>query len=119
MNSLKNLNTFITANSSKNIFSALKKIHGLNLYSIKKIKTLNGWFFFDKVKNLNLNNFFVLKEQSGFFYNLEQNKIFNNVNKKKKIKNYSGMRHLLKLPVRGQRTHTNSKTPRKNIKTEI
>jgi len=29
------------------------------------------------------------------------------------------MRHILHLPVRGQRTHTNAKTPRKNIKKEI
>jgi len=29
------------------------------------------------------------------------------------------MRHILKLPVRGQRTHTNAKTPKKNIKREI
>jgi ribosomal protein S13 len=29
------------------------------------------------------------------------------------------MRHILKLPVRGQRTHTNAKTPKKNIKWEI
>lgn len=119
MNSLKNLNSFVTTNSNKNIFTSLKKIHGLNLYSINKIKALNGWSSFGRTKDITLNNFFTLKEQVSFFYNLEHNKIFNNVNKKKKIKNYSGMRHLLKLPVRGQRTHTNSKTPRKSIKTEI
>jgi small subunit ribosomal protein S13 len=119
MNSLKNLNTFTTINSNKNIFTSLKKIHGLNFYSIKNLKALNGWFLFGKSKNLSVNNFFILKDQVEFFYNLENNKIFNNINKKKKIKNYSGMRHILKLPARGQRTHTNSKTPRKNIKTEI
>ncbi|WP_084756421.1 30S ribosomal protein S13 [Candidatus Paracaedibacter symbiosus] len=45
--------------------------------------------------------------------------MFNNVERKKKVKSYSGMRHILKLPVRGQRTHTNSKTSRNNIKKEL
>ena len=34
----------------------------------------------------------------------------------KRLKNYKGVRHLLRYPVRGQRTHTNAKT-RKRLKT--
>jgi len=37
----------------------------------------------------------------------------NNIARKISIKSYAGIRHMRKLPVRGQRTHTNSKTARK------
>jgi len=119
MKSLQNFNTFLSNNKNKNIFSALKKIHGLNLKKINKISLIMGLDTFEKVSNLSFESFSLVKKQTLFFYNLEENKIFNNVNKKKKLKNYAGMRHILKLPVRGQRTHTNAKTPAKNIKREL
>jgi len=119
MKKLQNFNTFISGNRNKNIFSALKDIHGINLRKINKIKLISGADSFEKVDNINFDLFSLIKKQVTFFYNLEENKIFNNVNRKKKIKSYSGMRHILKLPVRGQRTHTNAKSPKKNIKKEI
>ncbi len=39
-----------------------------------------------------------------------------NINRLKDIKAYRGLRHLRKLPVRGQRTKTNSRTVRGNIR---
>jgi small subunit ribosomal protein S13 len=119
MKNLKNFELFKNLNKKKNTLSSLKTTHGLNVKSIKKILMLNGMCKFEHTSSLTLDNFETLKKQAEFFYNLEENKVFNNINKKKKIKNYAGMRHLLKLPVRGQRTHTNSKTPRKYIKKEI
>jgi small subunit ribosomal protein S13 len=119
MKNLKNFEFFKTINKKKNILSSLKTNHGLNIKSIKKILLLNGMCKFERISSLTLDNFENLKKQAAFFYNLEENKIFNNINRKKKIKNYMGMRHILKLPVRGQRTHTNSKTPRKYIKKEL
>lgn len=119
MKKLQNFNTFISSNKNKNIFSALKSIHGINFKKINKINLMAGTDSFEKVDNINFELFLLIKKQAIFFYNLEENKIFNNVNRKKKIKNYSGMRHILKLPVRGQRTHTNAKTQRKSIKKEI
>jgi small subunit ribosomal protein S13 len=119
MKNLQNFNTFIAENKNKNVFSALKDIHGLNLKKINKIALIMGVDVFERVNSVNFELFSLIKKQAIFFYNLEENKIFNNVNKKKKIKNYVGMRHILKLPVRGQRTHTNAKTPSKNIKREL
>jgi small subunit ribosomal protein S13 len=119
MKNLKNFELFKNINKKKNIFSSLKTIHGLNNKSINKILLLNGMGKFESTITLNPGNFDELKKQAEFFYNLEENKIFNSIAKKKKIKNYSGMRHLLRLPVRGQRTHTNGKTPKKYIKKEI
>ncbi len=39
-----------------------------------------------------------------------------NISRLKDIKCYRGMRHLRKLPVRGQRTKTNSRTVRGNVR---
>ncbi len=39
-----------------------------------------------------------------------------NVNRLKDIKAYRGLRHMRKLPVRGQRTKTNSRTVRGNVR---
>jgi small subunit ribosomal protein S13 len=119
MKNLKNFEFFKNINKKKNIFSSLKTTHGLNVRSIQKILLLNGIGKFETTSSLNSENFESLKKQVEFFYNLEENKIFNNINRKKKIKNYSGMRHILRLPVKGQRTHTNGKTPRKYLKKEI
>lgn len=39
-----------------------------------------------------------------------------NIKRKKEINSYSGMRHARNLPVRGQRTKTNSRTVRGNVR---
>ncbi len=39
-----------------------------------------------------------------------------NINRLKDVKAYRGVRHLRKLPVRGQRTKTNSRTVRGNVR---
>src|SRR5271156_6160510 len=120
MKEFSNYSKFIDYNKTKkrSINGFLKSIHGVNFKSLNKICLLNG---FEKIKRDDISQdlFFTLKSQIIFFYNLEENKIFNNVEKKKRIKNYKGMRHILKLPVRGQRTHTNAKTPKINLKKEM
>lgn len=42
--------------------------------------------------------------------------IAQNIKRHKDIKTYRGIRHLRKLPVRGQRTKTNSRTVRGNVR---
>lgn len=42
--------------------------------------------------------------------------IAQNIKRHKDIKTYRGVRHLRKLPVRGQRTKTNSRTVRGNVR---
>lgn len=39
-----------------------------------------------------------------------------NINRLKELQAYRGLRHLRKLPVRGQRTRTNSRTVRGNVR---
>jgi len=38
--------------------------------------------------------------------------VYDNIQLLKNIKSYKGVRHTYKLPVNGQRTHTNAKTQR-------
>ncbi|MBP6911585.1 MAG: 30S ribosomal protein S13 [Candidatus Pacebacteria bacterium] len=42
--------------------------------------------------------------------------IAGNIKRMKDIKNYKGIRHMKKLPARGQRTKTNSRTVRGNVR---
>ncbi len=43
-------------------------------------------------------------------------RIKGNINRLKELQTYRGMRHLRRLPVRGQRTRTNSRTVRGNVR---
>ncbi len=43
-------------------------------------------------------------------------RIKTNINRLKELQTYRGMRHLRRLPVRGQRTRTNSRTVRGNVR---
>mgnify|MGYP001617000778 CR=1 FL=1 len=49
---------------------------------------------------------------------LRQN-IRSNIGRLKEIKAYRGLRHMRKLPVRGQRTKTNSRTVRGNVRKTV
>lgn len=117
MKELKNISEFILKNKNKTLYSL--NIHGVNLFTIKKIELLNGFSKNVKLSLISLNEVYSLKYQLVFFYDLEKNKIFKNILRYKKIRNYRGMRHILRLPVRGQRTHTNAKTIKKYNKKEL
>ena len=73
----------------------------------------NATLFFLKSQQLNQ-----LKKnlEQGFILNKRfKNLIKNDIELLKKKKCYRGVRHFQKLPVRGQRTSTNSKTARKKL----
>jgi small subunit ribosomal protein S13 len=64
------------------------------------------------------------EEENALRREIEKNKIEGdlrrqiaaNIKRHKDIKTYRGVRHLRKLPVRGQRTKTNSRTVRGNVR---
>jgi len=104
-------------NEKKSIHIALNKVYGINLYLSRKICKLLGLCKNFKLKDLN-------KEQKNslvfiiLYLNLKINNdlkkfIYFNNNKLINLKNYKGFRRIKKLPVRGQRTHTNAKTCKK------
>lgn len=96
-----------------NLLNKLKVNYGINQKTIKKIKLLSGVF------QNNCKITIVDTRILEFYKNLQKNKIFYSIENLKFLKNYRGMRHILKLPVRGQRTHTNSKTSRRNVKKQV
>lgn len=118
MKEIRNFNNLKKTSNKKNITTILKKVHGVNQKSVKKINLLNG-FLNLKLEKFNNRRFNIIFLQSQYFFNIQKNKIYNNVKRKMKMKNYSGMRHILKLPVRGQRTRTNANTPKKCQKKEV
>lgn len=119
MKHFENFSRFRSEIDKKNIRLLLISVCGINLKCLDRIRLLNGWAEYPAKFSIKSDDFVHLKSQVSFFYSIELNKIYNNVSYKKNIKSYSGLRHSMRLPVRGQRTHTNSKTARNNIKKEI
>lgn len=104
--------------NKKKIFIALTSIYGIGLSrSLKILKDLE----INSKKNVeNLTEFEAIQLRNlleeGNNFQLEGNLkryINQNINRLIEIKSYRGKRHLKKLPVRGQRTRTNSRTVRK------
>jgi small subunit ribosomal protein S13 len=105
-----------TLPEKKEIRSALKKIYGVGWFKAKNITSLIGLKSPYNINNLNYYNIniilFLLK---GFVLSDTKIKriIENNITKLITIASYRGTRHLMTLPVRGQRTRTNSGTQRR------
>jgi small subunit ribosomal protein S13 len=112
-------NIFKIYNKNKNIYLTCSKICGLNNHGLKRVYLNMGWSLNNKQPSLKNEQLLIVAKILDYYSSIFKNKIFNNVESKKRLKNYVGMRHILKLPVKGQRTHTNSHTPRRNIKTEV
>ena len=102
---IKSLNNFYGIGNST-VLSIYNK-YGLNNKS-KKLKTKSVTF----QKVINLANKLTLKNT------LRNKQIEIRKFTVKRLKNYKGVRHLLRYPVRGQRTHTNGKTRKKLKSTE-
>lgn len=102
---------------NKSLFFALQNIYGINKHlSLKLIKTL-GFSKNLKVKYLTENQIqqlLNLIENSNLIVTSDLKKIHNlKLKTLVSIKSYRGLRKIKGLPVRGQRTHTNSRTARK------
>ena len=102
----------------KSVFFALMQIHGIGENTAFSICKKLGFSINLKVKNLN-------QEQIAELLQIidSLNLSLNNELKKLKsmtlkrliaIKSYRGLRRVKGLPVRGQRTHTNAKSAKKN-----
>lgn len=102
----------------KKLLSEFVKVYGINKYSIN---CFNRDFGFNSYLGINLKNFSKYELKQFELYFLEHFEIMENLRQKhrnkvnylQKIKSYRGLRHKLKLPVRGQRTHTNANTKRR------
>lgn len=101
--------------NKKSQLENLYKTHGVNTYSLVKLKKKIGI-------NCRLKNMF-LKEihfnnSKQFFLKIKTEKklkteIKESINFLKRLKSFKGLRHKFGYPCRGQRTHTNARTAKK------
>lgn len=103
----------------KRIEVALTYIYGIGLATSQKIlETLNidGNIRTKDMKSADVNK---LREEIEKKYRVEgelKHEVKSNVKRLKEIKCYRGIRHMRGLPTRGQRTKTNTRTVRGNVR---
>jgi small subunit ribosomal protein S13 len=103
----------------KRIEAALTYIYGIGPSLSKKILTKTGINPDERAKNLNASDVNKIKEILDASYKIEgelRTAVKQNIARLKDIQAYRGVRHTRHLPVRGQRTKTNSRTVRGNIR---
>jgi small subunit ribosomal protein S13 len=108
----------IHLNTRKNLLVELTKVFGIHLFYSRLICRKFGFSQNSKVSDMDLR---VLNEVRRFItltfevQNQLNTLILSNIEELILIKSIRGIRHKLKLPVRGQRTRTNHKTSRRLV----
>ncbi|MBP6866440.1 MAG: 30S ribosomal protein S13 [Candidatus Pacebacteria bacterium] len=108
----------ITIPDEKRLEYGLTAIYGIGYSSAKKILKAANIQVEKKAKELTEeeeNKIRALVEGLSTEGNLKR-EISANIKRLKDIKSYRGTRHMKRLPVRGQRTKTNSRTVRGNVR---
>jgi small subunit ribosomal protein S13 len=108
----------ITVPNEKRLEIGLTCLYGIGISSARKILDQVNIDHGKKAKDLTLdeeNNIRSIVEKISIEGNLKR-EIASNIKRLKDIKSYRGVRHMKRLPVRGQRTKTNSRTVRGNVR---
>jgi small subunit ribosomal protein S13 len=108
----------ITVPNEKRLEIGLTCVFGIGISSAHKILDQVGIDYGKKAKDLTdleENKIRTIVESMKIEGNLKR-EISGNIKRLKDIKNYRGIRHTRRLPVRGQRTKTNSRTIRGNVR---
>lgn len=108
----------ITVPNEKRLEIGLTCLYGIGISRARKILDQVGIDRGKKAKDLTLdeeNKIRMVVEGILIEGNLKR-EISANIKRLKDIKSYRGVRHLKRLPVRGQRTKTNSRTVRGNVR---
>lgn len=100
---------------NQSFYNFMKSMFGFRFYWFTVFSTLFG---LRKESTLGLLGIFLLKIEQISLKHFQlrlylKKSIRDQINFHKEQRTYAGMRHLLGLPVRGQRTHTNHKTIKK------
>jgi len=107
---------------NKNILIALTYIYGIGLSLAKKILLEARISFQKKTKDLTAEEINRLKEIIEKRYKIEgelRRAVIMDIKRLKDIGCWRGLRHLRNLPVRGQRTRTNTRTVRGNVRKTV
>jgi small subunit ribosomal protein S13 len=106
----------ITLPDNKQAQYGLTTVYGVGLSRARLILKQANIDLFKKVKDLTTdeeNTIRTITEEFKLEGNLKR-EVSQNIKRLKDIKSYRGSRHAQGLPTRGQRTKTNSRTPRGN-----
>lgn len=104
---------------NKRVEIALTYLYGIGLTLSRNILEATHIDMNKRAKDLSLDELNKIKEFIEKNYKVEgelRQVIRQNINLLKDLKSYRGVRHLRRLPVRGQRTKTNSRTVRGNVR---
>ncbi len=107
----------VTIPKQKRVVISLTYVKGVGLTSSQKILTLAGVDESIRVKDLSQEQEDKIRAILEGEYKTEgdlRRDVSGNVKRLKDIKSYRGVRHMKRLPTRGQRTKTNSRTLRGN-----
>lgn len=99
--------------TNKRLVIGLTYIHGLGLASAQRVCASVNIDEGKKVKDLNDQELISLRNLIDAEYKVEgelRREVTMNIKKKKDIRCYQGLRHIRRLPVRGQNTHSNART---------
>ena len=108
----------ITVPNEKRLEIGLTCVYGVGISSARKILDQVGVERGKKAKDLTPdeeNKIRAIIEGMKIEGNLKR-EVSANIKRLKDIKTYRGIRHMKRLPVRGQRTKTNSRTVRGNVR---
>ena len=108
----------ITVPNEKRLEIGLTCLYGIGISSARKILKQVNIDAGKKAKDLTLdeeNSIRAIVEKISIEGNLKRETAAN-IKRLKDIKSYRGVRHMKRLPVRGQRTKTNSRTVRGNVR---
>lgn len=109
----------VTLPAQKRIEIALTYIYGIGLTTAKNILRTADVDPNIRVKDLTEAQANKLREEVEKKYRVEgelRREVLSNIKRLKEIGSYRGTRHSKSLPVRGQRTKTNSRTIRGNVR---
>ena len=109
----------VTLPNEKRLEAGLTAIFGIGLSSSRKILRELNISGDIRVRDLKPQEANMLREYIEKNFKVEgerKREVLTNIKRLKEIKAYRGIRHLKNLPVRGQRTKTNSRTVRGNVR---
>jgi len=108
--------------NEKRIEIALTYIYGVGLYSSRKILKASKIDLSTRAKDLTADEIGRLKKVMEKDYRIEgilRREVITSIKRLKDIGSWRGSRHEKRLPVRGQRTKTNSRTVRSNVRRTV
>ncbi len=108
----------ITIPDNKRLEVALTTIYGIGRNRSRRILTEAGVSFDTRAKELNADHENNLRRliESYTIEGVLRREVGGNIKRLMDIKSYRGVRHMRRLPARGQRTKTNSRTRRGNVR---